>query len=112
MSLRRCSSLPRATTRTVTVPTLLERAGNFTDTRGAGGRLITIYDPSATFRASDGRTLRLYVDALRLVADAIEFAKAAPEPEPDVEPEPETGDASAIADDAGSGESPEALAEA
>lgn len=47
-----------ATTRTVSVPTLLERTGDFRDTRGAGGRLITVYNPFSTYKAADGRTLR------------------------------------------------------
>ncbi len=47
-----------ATTRTATMPTLLEREGNFSETRDASGRLFTIYNPFDTFRAADGRTLR------------------------------------------------------
>lgn len=34
-----------ATTRTATVPTLLERSGDFSQTRTASGQLITIYNP-------------------------------------------------------------------
>ena len=33
-----------------TVPTLLERQGNFSDTRDSAGRLITIYDPTKFVR--------------------------------------------------------------
>ena len=47
-----------ATTRNVTVPTLLEHAGDFSDTRDARGQLIAIYNPLDTFRTADGRTLR------------------------------------------------------
>src|SRR5258708_5809010 len=47
-----------ATTRNVNVPTLNERTGDFTDTRASNGRLITIYNPFDTYKASDGRTLR------------------------------------------------------
>lgn len=47
-----------ATTRTVSVPTLKEREGDFTDTRAADGNLITVYNPFDTYRASDGRILR------------------------------------------------------
>ncbi len=47
-----------ATTRNVSVPTLKEREGDFTDTRASNGRLITIYNPFDTYRTADGRTLR------------------------------------------------------
>src|SRR5713226_1733928 len=47
-----------ATTRNVNIPTLKERAGDFTDTRASNGRLITIYNPFDTYKALDGRTLR------------------------------------------------------
>ncbi len=47
-----------ATTRNVSVPTLKERDGDFTDTRASNGRLITIYNPFDTYKAADGRTLR------------------------------------------------------
>src|SRR5262249_36705903 len=39
-----------AATQTQSVPTLLERAGNFSETRAAGGQLITIYNPLDTFK--------------------------------------------------------------
>ena len=48
-----------ATTRNVTVPTLKQRAGDFTDTLASNGRLITIYNPFDTYKTSDGRTLRM-----------------------------------------------------
>ncbi|HYM13542.1 MAG TPA: TonB-dependent receptor [Bryobacterales bacterium] len=47
-----------ATTRNVSVPTLLERQGNFTDTRASNGRLITIYNPFDTYQTATGSTLR------------------------------------------------------
>ncbi len=47
-----------ATTRTVSVPTLKERTGDFTDTRAANGQLITIYNPFDTFKNASGATLR------------------------------------------------------
>jgi Carboxypeptidase regulatory-like domain/TonB dependent receptor len=47
-----------ATTKTVSVPTLKEKAGDFTDTRAADGKLITIYNPFSTFKNADGSTLR------------------------------------------------------
>jgi hypothetical protein len=47
-----------ATTRNVTVPTLKERAGDFSDTRAANGQLITIYNPLDTYKNASGATLR------------------------------------------------------
>ena len=47
-----------ATTRNVTVPTLKERAGDFSDTRAANGQLITIYNPLDTYKTASGATLR------------------------------------------------------
>lgn len=47
-----------ATTRTVSVPTLKEKSGDFSDTRAADGKLITIYNPYDTVKTADGRTLR------------------------------------------------------
>jgi hypothetical protein len=47
-----------ATTRTVNVPTLKEKAGDFTDTRAADGKLISIYNPFSTTKNADGSTLR------------------------------------------------------
>jgi hypothetical protein len=47
-----------AATRTVTVPSMLERDGNFTETRAANGRLISIFNPFSTYKTADGRTLR------------------------------------------------------
>lgn len=44
-------------TQTLTVPTELQRAGDFSQTLNTGGRLIPIYDP-ATTRTEGGRTLR------------------------------------------------------
>jgi hypothetical protein len=43
--------------RTLTVPTALERAGNFSQTLTANGALVPIYDP-ATTRVENGRTVR------------------------------------------------------
>ncbi len=43
--------------RTLTVPTELEKSGNFSNTRTAGGAIIPIYDP-ATTRVENGRTVR------------------------------------------------------
>lgn len=48
-----------ATTRNVSVPTLKEREGDFTDTRASNGQLITIYNPFDTYKTADGRTLRM-----------------------------------------------------
>ncbi len=48
-----------ATTRNVSVPSLKERVGDFTDTRAANGRLIAIYNPYDTVRAANGSTLRV-----------------------------------------------------
>lgn len=47
-----------ATTQNQTVPTRLERAGNFSDTRAANGQLITIYNPLDTYKTASGSTLR------------------------------------------------------
>jgi hypothetical protein len=47
-----------AATQLSTIPTLKERAGDFSDTRDANGTLVTIYNPLDTFKAADGRTLR------------------------------------------------------
>ena len=47
-----------ADTRLSTIPTLKERAGDFSDTRDANGNLITIYNPFDTYKTADGRTLR------------------------------------------------------
>ena len=44
-------------TDTLTVPTLLERSGDFSQTRGTDGLVIPIYDP-ATTRTEGGRTVR------------------------------------------------------
>lgn len=43
--------------RTLTVPTLLQRQGDFSETRNAAGAVIPIYDP-ATTRVEGGRTVR------------------------------------------------------
>jgi hypothetical protein len=47
-----------ATTRTMTVPTALQRMGNFSDTRNSSGQLITIYNPYDTYKDATGKTLR------------------------------------------------------
>ncbi len=39
---------------TQTVPTALERAGNFSDTRNASGQLVVIYDPFSTVASGSG----------------------------------------------------------
>jgi hypothetical protein len=44
-------------TRTLTVPTLLQRTGDFSQTFDAGGNLIVIYDPDTT-RMESGRLVR------------------------------------------------------
>lgn len=41
-----------------TVPTALQRQGDFSDTRDAQGRLFTIYNPFDTYTAPDGTILR------------------------------------------------------
>ena len=47
-----------AATQLSTIPTLKERAGDFSDTRDSSGNLITIYNPFDTYKTADGRTLR------------------------------------------------------
>jgi hypothetical protein len=47
-----------ANTRNVTVPTMKERTGDFSDTRAANGQLITIYNPLDTYKTASGATLR------------------------------------------------------
>ncbi|MGH9697804.1 MAG: carboxypeptidase regulatory-like domain-containing protein, partial [Bryobacteraceae bacterium] len=47
-----------ASTRTMTVPTAKERAGDFSDTRTSSGQLITIYNPFDTYKTAAGKTLR------------------------------------------------------
>jgi hypothetical protein len=47
-----------ADTRLSSIPSLLERQGNFSETRAASGALITIYNPFDTYKTADGRTLR------------------------------------------------------
>ena len=48
-----------ATTKTVSVPTVLERAGDFSDSRASNGQLITIFNPYDTYKTSAGNTLRM-----------------------------------------------------
>ncbi|MPZ16910.1 MAG: hypothetical protein GEV06_03175 [Luteitalea sp.] len=43
---------------TSTVPTLLQRQGDFSETRGPNGELITIYDPASLQRLPDGQRVR------------------------------------------------------
>src|SRR5882672_11769011 len=47
-----------ATTRTVSVPTLKEKVGDYTETRAADGKPITVYNPFDIFKNSSGATLR------------------------------------------------------
>src|SRR5262245_17472870 len=47
-----------ATTQNQIVPTLMERVGNFSDTRASNGQLITISNPLDTYRTASGATLR------------------------------------------------------
>lgn len=47
-----------AATQLSSIPSLKERAGDFSDTRDASGKLITIYNPFDTYVAPDGHTLR------------------------------------------------------
>src|SRR5260370_29686643 len=47
-----------ASTKTMTVPTAKERAGDFSDTRASNGQLITIFNPYDTYKTGDGKTLR------------------------------------------------------
>jgi hypothetical protein len=47
-----------ATTRTMTVPTALQRMGDFSDTRNSSGQLITVYNPYDTYKDATGKTLR------------------------------------------------------
>ncbi len=54
-------------TRTLTVPTALQRTADFSDTRNAAGGLIPIYDP-ATTRQEAGRTVRTQFPGNRIPA--------------------------------------------
>jgi hypothetical protein len=47
-----------ATNKTMTVPTLQERTGDFSNSRAKDGRLITIYNPYETYTLANGKTLR------------------------------------------------------
>ena len=47
-----------AATQLGSLPSLKERAGDFSDTRDSSGNLITIYNPFDTYKTADGRTLR------------------------------------------------------
>ena len=47
---------------TTTVPSELERAGDFSDTRNASGQLIVIYDPFSTVAAGSGYTRTAFAD--------------------------------------------------
>src|SRR5262249_43776525 len=47
-----------AASRNVTVPTLLERQGDFTDTRASNGQVIAVFNPFNTSTAADGRSSR------------------------------------------------------
>jgi hypothetical protein len=71
-------------TRTLTVPTLLERAGDFSQTRNAQGVVIPIYDPATTV-TEGGRTTRQAfignrIPANRLDPVAVNIMKFYPEP--------------------------------
>jgi hypothetical protein len=58
-------------TRTLTVPTLMQRAGDFSDTRNAAGKVIPIYDP-ATTRTEAGRTVRTQFANNKIPADRMD----------------------------------------
>lgn len=47
-----------ATSSLTTVPTALQRQGNFSETRDATGRLFTVYNPFDTYTAANGTVLR------------------------------------------------------
>lgn len=62
-------------TRTLTVPSALQRAGDFSDTRNAAGALIPIYDP-ATTRQEGTRFLRTVFPANRIPRDRFDAVAA------------------------------------
>ena len=57
--------------RTMTVPTALERAGDFSQTRAANGSVIPIYDPETT-RLEGGRQLRDVVTGNRVPSNRLD----------------------------------------
>jgi len=58
-------------TRTLTVPTLLQRSGDFSQTFDARGRLIRIYDPATTV-TQGGQTTRLPFSENRIPPDRLD----------------------------------------
>ncbi len=57
--------------RTLTVPTLLQRQGDFSETRNAAGALIPIFDP-ATNRVEGGRTVRTQFAGNKIPANRLD----------------------------------------
>jgi hypothetical protein len=57
--------------RTLTVPTLLQRQGDFSETRNAAGQVIPIFDP-ATNRVEGGRTVRTQFAGNRIPANRLD----------------------------------------
>jgi len=64
---RRLEGLPR----TMTVPTLLQRQGDFSQTRSANGQVIPIFDP-ATTRVEGGRTIRTQFAGNKIPTDRLD----------------------------------------
>jgi carboxypeptidase family protein len=58
-------------TRTLTVPTLQQRRGDFSETRNAAGQVIPIFDP-ATTRVEGGRTVRTQFAGNKVPADRLD----------------------------------------
>jgi hypothetical protein len=58
-------------TRTLTVPTLLQRQGDFSETRNAAGQVIPIFDP-ATTRVEGGRAVRTQFGGNKIPAGSLD----------------------------------------
>lgn len=58
-------------TRTLTVPSLLQRSGDFSDTRNAAGAMIPIYDP-ATTRTEGNRVVRDVFPGNRILSSSLD----------------------------------------
>jgi hypothetical protein len=58
-------------TRTLTVPTLLQRQGDFSETRNAAGQVIPIFDP-ATTRVEGGRAVRTQFAGNKIPANRLD----------------------------------------
>jgi hypothetical protein len=72
-------------TRTISVPTMLQRQGDFTDTRASNGQMIQMYNPFDTFIAANGAvTRRPFAGNVipRSMMDPIALRAAAFYPEP------------------------------